>query len=429
MRKFSCLMILFLLSSLLSMAQHAKFSLDYYLEKAFQSSPLQLDELNQVNILDSENQYLKNVYTHAQTLLTGNYLFVPIIQKDNGKTSFKWNAQSANDYYGYDLGVSNGNLQCGVTWTKPLLGNNIYKAVEAQTNVQKDILKNNIRLSQHDIERNVIDQYILCMLDKNQRDFADSISTLLSTQADFITRLATVGQAKQSDIQIIKIEQHANDETKAAFAQSYHNHLMELNALCCIRDSANVKLEKINIDLKSKFGTSQFLTKYNLDSINTIAAQRVYETRYKPQLNLFTNMGVQTTQYSSMYKNVGFSVGLSFSVLLSDGKLKRIKQQENKAALASISIYKNNLNTQNEIRLKQCSSTIKDFDLQLRLLNTQINDYKRLLEMCQKEVRAGQLSVFDYITTLKNIISTQQQKMTVEANRQLAINAFNYYNW
>jgi outer membrane protein TolC len=63
------------------------------------------------------------------------------------------------------------------------------------------------------------------------------------------------------------------------------------------------------------------------------------------------------------------------------------------------------------------------------MLNAQMTEYKHLLDMCEKEIRAGQMSVFDYITTLKNMISVQQQKMTAEANRTLAMNAYNYYNW
>lgn len=429
MRRYLFLMVWLIATCVSSSAQIVKHSLDYYISKALENSPLLMDEHNQTSILDNEKLYLRNVYTHAQTLLTGNYLFVPIVETDHGKTSFKWNAQSASNYYGYDLGVSNGNLQYGVTWTKPLLGKSVYQAAESQINVQRDMLKNNIRLNRHDIERNVIDQYVLCMLDRDQIDFADTISRILATQADLITRLAYVGQAKQSDLQMIIIEQKANNETKASCMQSYRNHLMELNALCCIRDTTTADIEKTKITKSVEIGVSQFLTKYNLDSINAITSQKIYETKYKPQLNMFTNFGLQTTNYSSMYKNFGLSAGVTFSMLISDGKLKRIKQRETDAALSSISIYKNNLVTQNEIHRIQCLEAVDDYDTRIHILETQITEYGRLLDICQKEIRVGQMSVFDYITTLKNMISVRQQKLTVEANRQLAVNAYNYYNW
>ena len=144
---------------------------------------------------------------------------------------------------------------------------------------------------------------------------------------------------------------------------------------------------------------------------------------------MFTNFGLQTTNYNTMYKNLGLSAGVTFSMLLSDGKLKRLKQHETATTLSSISIYKNNLVTQNEIHRNQCSEALNDYDMRVHILDSQIIEYGRLLDICQKEIRAGQMSVFEYITTLKNIISVRQQKMTVEANRQLAVNAYNYYNW
>lgn len=429
MRRYPFFMVAFIAIGLSVEAQPPRYSLEYYLAKAFQSSPLLLDKPNQASILNSEKQYLMNVYTHAQTLLSGNYLFVPIIQKDNGTTSFKWNAQSADNYYGYDLGVSSGSLQYGLTWTKPLLGKNVYKAAESQINVQRDMLDNNISLSCHDIERNVTDQYILCMLDKSQILFSDSISSILARQEAFIVKLAGMGQANQSDIQRIHIEQKVNDEMKASGMQSFRSHLMELNTLCCIRDTGTVDLDRTDIIKRTASGESRFLRKYDLDSLYTIASQHVYESKYKPQLNVFTSLGMQTAHYNTLYKNYGLSAGLTFSMLLSDGKLKRIKRQETQSALSSISVYRNNLLTQNNIRCNQCSLAIEDFDRRIRMLGTQLNEYDRLLEMGRKEIQAGQMSVFNYISTLKNVISTRQQKMILEANRQLAVNAYNYYNW
>jgi hypothetical protein len=410
-------------------AQTSMTSLDYYINVAMKNSPLMLDERNQSTIINDEKQYLKNAYTHLQTLLSGSYLFVPIVENSKGTTSFKWNAQSANDYYGYDLGVSNGNLQCGVTFTKPLLGNGVYKVAESQMNVQHDILMNNIRINKHDIARDVTDQYILCLLDKSQMNLADSISSILATQSLFITKLGYAGIAKQSDVQLIRIEQQSNDELMLSYRQSYHQHLMELNALCCIRDTSTHDIDDIDIQKTGYSSSSQFLVKYDLDSVNAVVTQRMYETKYKPQLNLFTNFGLQATHYDTMYKNLGFSVGLTFSMVLSDGKLKKIKQHETNAILSSIDIYRNNLKVQNEIRCNKCSAAIKDYDTRIKVLNTQLKEYHNLLEMSQKEIKTGLMSVFDYITTLKNIISAEQQKMITEANRRLAINAYNYYNW
>ena len=46
------------------------------------------------------------------------------------------------------------------------------------------------------------------------------------------------GSVRQSDLHLLTIEQAANDELRIAALQSYHTHLMDLNILCGIKDTA-----------------------------------------------------------------------------------------------------------------------------------------------------------------------------------------------
>ena len=110
--------------------QNPTRSLPYYIETARNNSPLIRDYHNQIAIQQNELQRLKAFYTRSRVELNGDYLFVPIIVREDGKTSFKWNAKDATDYYGYDLGESSGSLHAGINWTQPLLGNKIYKTAK-----------------------------------------------------------------------------------------------------------------------------------------------------------------------------------------------------------------------------------------------------------------------------------------------------------
>ena len=105
--------------------------LSYYAEAAKHYSPLLHDYRNQLQIEQAELRRLKTLYTRSRLELNGDYLFVPVLTKDGGQTSFRWNAQDATDYYGYDLGESSGHLHAGATWTQPLLGHSSYKVAPA----------------------------------------------------------------------------------------------------------------------------------------------------------------------------------------------------------------------------------------------------------------------------------------------------------
>lgn len=86
----------------------------------------------------AELQQLKAMYTRSRLELNGDYLFVPILVREGGKTFFRWNEQDAVDYYGYDLGESSGHLHVGATWTQPLLGYSSYKVAQEQSRINEE---------------------------------------------------------------------------------------------------------------------------------------------------------------------------------------------------------------------------------------------------------------------------------------------------
>jgi len=108
--------------------------------------------LNKVNELEAKR--LKAIYTKAQIGITANYLFAPIIATDNNKTVFEPNSSGAVNYYGYDLGASNGGeYRAMVNVTQPLFGAEKYKTAAEQVNVETRINENNTKLTTHDIEK------------------------------------------------------------------------------------------------------------------------------------------------------------------------------------------------------------------------------------------------------------------------------------
>ena len=165
-------------------------SLSDYVEAAKRYSPLLHDYRNQLQIEQAELRRLKTLYTRSRLELNGDYLFVPVLTKDGGTTSFRWNAQDATDYYGYDLGESSGHLHTGATWTQPLLGHSSYKVAQEQSRINMDMARNNIRMEENQLERAVTEQYLLCLLDQTQIAFADSIDALLKRQTSLVRQLA-----------------------------------------------------------------------------------------------------------------------------------------------------------------------------------------------------------------------------------------------
>ena len=406
-------------------------SLHYYIETAKKNSPLITDYRNQTEIEQAELERLKAMYTHSRLELNGDYLFVPIVSKDGGRAAFKWNARSATDYYGYDLGESSGSFHAGATWTQPLLGRSSYKVAQEQAKINTDMANNRIRMEEHQLERSVTEQYLLCLLDMAQIDFTDSVGTVIDRRIEIVRKLVANGLSKQSDLNLLMIEREANAELHTAARQNYHTHLMDLNLLCGIDDVTDVSLSDISqpVRLRSDAEPSLFTEQYQLDSLNTAVALRSFNLQYKPKLDLFVNGGLQVGDFSGWYRHFGLSAGVAFSWTIFDGRQKRLKERQAVWHQNTIRTYRENSEYQRNMRIKQCLSELGRYDEKERALERQLAEYESVLADYGKEMDAGQISVLDYITVLRSKIQTEKDRLLLRTNKQLVIAAYNYWNW
>ena len=406
-------------------------SLHYYIETAKENSPLIADYRNRTEIELAELERLKAMYTHSRLERNGDYLFVPIVSKYGGRAAFKWNARSATDYYGYDLGESSGSFHAGATWTQPLLGRSSYKVAQEQAKINTDMANNRIRMEEHQLERSVTEQYLLCLLDKAQIAFTDSVGTGIEHRIESVQKLVENGLSKQSDLHLLMIEREANAELHTAARQDYRTHLMELNLLCGSDDATDVALSDISqpVRLRNDREPSLFTEQYRLDSLNTVMSLRSFNLQYKPKLDLFVNGGLQVGDFSGWYRHFGLSAGVTFSWTIFDGRQKRLKERQAGWQQNTIRTYKENAEYQRNMRIKQCLSELGRYDERERALNNQLAQYESVLSDYGREMDAGQVSVLDYITVLRSKIQTERDRLLLRTNKQLVIAAYNYWNW
>lgn len=406
-------------------------TLSHYIECAAQNSPLIADCHNQAAIQEAELARLKAFYTHSTLEVNGEYQFVPIVSRDNGKTSFQLNAQSGTDYYGYDLGESSGHAHAGVTWTQPLLGGKAYKTAQEQTKISNAIASNRIVLEKHQLERTVTEQYLLCLLDKAQISVADSIDALIAHQQGIVARLAKAGLSKQSDLQLLGIERKANEELRTSLQQSYATHLYDLNILCGITDTAGIALADARIAMRPTLGNAQsaFCEQFRLDSLSAEAALRTFNLQYRPRLDIFVNAGLQTGAFTNFYKHLGWSAGLTFSWIISDGRQRQSKARQVSLQQSTINAYQTHAERQRAQRVSQCLAEIAAYGKREASIRSQITGYDNVLANYSKEIASGQMSVLDYITVLRRKVKAENDLLLLQTNRQLATTAYNYWNW
>lgn len=114
---------------------------------------------------------------------------------------------------------------------------------------------------------------------------------------------------------------------------------------------------------------------------------------------------------------------------LTDGKQRDITQQRTAVLMKTTQLYKNFFYSQNSVRKNRILTELKSVGERLTLTEDQLKEYQKLLVFYKQELSRGQISVINYITTLKNMAITQRDFVILKTNRELLVNLYNYWNW
>ncbi len=408
----------------------AQTDLDYYIGKAKANSPLIIDNNNLSKVMQFEADRLRAFYTKPQIGITAGYIFAPIINLDNGKARFEGNAANADKYYGYDIAsTNNGQYMAMLNISQPLFNGKKLKVATNQVNISSEISLNSAKISGHDIEKVVTDQYILCLQDFKQIDYVKAMLYLISEQKGIVTILVESSIYKRSDLTLLDIERRNFLLQISTLSSTYRRDLMDLNILCGINDTAIKVLKPTDLSVSLDASNSLFLKKYKLDSMNILAMKDNFELKYRPQLFAFANTGLNAVYAPTIPNRFGMNAGLSFTYNFYDGGQKEINRNKADVLLKSVSAYEENFKLQNNIRKNKALSEISSMNERIAISEQQLIDYENLLGLYKNEILTGQLSIVIYLSTLKSIATFQRDNTLLLSQKQLLINTYNYWNW
>jgi len=190
-----------------------------------------------------------------------------------------------------------------------------------------------------------------------------------------------------------------------------------------------VEIDSVVLTMNEKLVNSNFIQKYRLDSLMTNSQQRLFEVKYQPQVSLFVNTGVNAVELSNIQRKFGMSAGLSFSLPLYDGRQKNLTRQQSQVNQNTISEYRRYAQQNITMQRNDLVSRIHVLQQNVRALTAQISDYQKLVQLSEKQLQQGNVSMIDHLTLLQNFVDIRKNKIETEINCQLEINNYNYWNW
>jgi len=414
--------------SLLSWSQAKDMS--YYLEQAKANSPLIHTYSNERDLLTLDLDQLRSVLMKPEISLGANLLFAPVISHDNMLTKLQFVTEDAITYAGYDLAATDGGqYQAGVSITQPLLNGPVLQSYENKNEISKKITSNNIKLSIHELEQLVAYQYLLCIKSGKEAEYYLDLADLLADQIDILNTLVESSIYSQADLLLLGLELDNMNASYYASISDYRTGLYDLNLICGIEDTAMVELDAVQLEISwPDSERSAFAMSYKLDSLSLIAEREIFNQKYRAQISLFLNAGLNAV-YLPSFNRIGFSTGLSLSWILFDGHQRDIQEQKTVIELNSLEFEKRNVMLKADLQRKKILQQIKALKIQEKLVQEQIEKYTLLAESYQKSLQLGTVSIMDLKNIVKDMSAKKQELLRFEMEKQFLINSYNYWNF
>jgi hypothetical protein len=410
----------------------AQRALPFFLDEARNNNPtIRLDSLQALAnriALDQQKAAVAGPLVYAD----GGYLAAPVISTDQGKTRFLLNpSKSTTDYYGYDLSLTNGGLYRGVVaLEQPLLTGPKIRILEEQNQLQSALLSQHSRLTIHQLEKAITDQYLLCQYTLEQKDATRQLLDLLQTQSKISSTLAKSALLYQADVQLLQIEADRLQTAIDALDAAYHARLLDLFVLCGIKDTSVVQITRLSLSFRQDSSVSSgFTEQYRLDSLSLTTGQKFFDLRYKPQFSFYSSAGLNTAYAPDIPQRFGWQAGLKFTQVLFDGHQRQLNDRRVRLLSQTTAWQTDYFNSQNGVRKTKLMSQARSLEDQQAAIQQQEQAYDKLLQLYKQQVVSGQLSVINYLSVLRSRASLLQDLATIRYNQGLLINEYNYWNW
>ncbi len=404
--------------------------LGYYIEQARANSPLINQANNENAIVSLDLEQMNRILYKPEINLVSGFVFSPIVSMDNNKTRFQLASENATNYIGHDLAITDGgNYTAMVSVRKPLLAASKLEVYSNKADISKQINENDIALTEHELNQVVAYQYLLCTKSAKEAENTRSLIRELEEKYRLLQKLVVNGIYKQTDLMLMQIElENYNLEHKSQQSE-YASNLFDLNLVCGISDTSIVRLQDIDITIDQEVSaTSGFLVGFRLDSLDILSEQAIDELKYKPQLDLFADAGLNAA-YLPSPKRFGISAGLSFTWNIFDGNQRDIQRKRSAINLQTLEFNKNHFMTQNEINKNKILEQIESVDERIMLTEKQAVTYGKLYDAYSKELSIGEASVMDFKNLLQDISANKQELLLLKSEKQFLINSYNYLNY
>jgi len=388
-------------------------SLDFYVGRALENSPLLNDYRNQVQSGQLDSQLIKASYLPQ---VTGSSLntYAPLI---NG--------------YGYDQAISNGGtFSTLVGVNKTLVGRHRLETQYETIRLLSQGLNNTAKITEQDLKKNVTAQYITAYGDLQQLKFNREIYALLAKEEVLLKDLTQKNVYRQTDYLSFLVTLKQEGLLLQQLEIQFRNDHGMLNYLCGIVDTTATPLDDPGISLQAlpDITGSVFFHQFHLDSLKLRNNHSLVDYNYKPKANVFADAGFSSTFMDHAYINFGTSFGFSVTMPIYDGHQRKLQHSKLEIQERTRTGYKDFFTKQYNQQIAQLTQQLKATEELIGQINDQVRYSEALIDANGKLLGTGDAKIADYILALSNYLNAKNLLTQNNITRLQIINQINYWN-
>jgi outer membrane protein TolC len=408
----SCFFLIFVFG-LGGCATAQSLSLDRYLETAISNSPLLKDLNNQLLSAQLDSVRIRAGFKPQVNVSSGG-LYAPFFHN-----------------YGYAPAVTNEYVLNGlVTVNKAFIGKNYLNTLFASVGFARDSLLNNVKLSEQDLRRTVIGQYVTAYGSLEQQRFNQEIVLLLGNEEVMLKKLTRSNVYRQSDYLTFLVTFKQAELQLAQSKLQYKTDLAALNYLSGIADTAVVELAKPDLQRNQGIDrrNSIFFRQYTIDSLRLQNGKKLIDYSYRPRANVFADGGLNTDFTLAPYHHLGTSVGFSLSFPIYDGGQRKLLYKKLSLEEETRQNYKAFFDRQYTQQLNQLNQQIAEYDKLITGIQDQFKYSESLIKVDTKLLQTGDLRIADLVLAINGYLSIRNLLTQNIISRLQLINQLNYWN-
>ena len=402
--------------------------LDYFLQKAKENTPVLLENNNLQKIGEIQNDIIMAQNKAFQVNATSEVQVAPYFN-NNGRFIDVTTTPSPRAY-GYDVGITNGGLYSAqLNVTKNLFNQKTVDNLLFQNKVQNKTLSLSAEEIEHNLVKNITDTYIRAYQLQLQKNFTIEILKDLENRLKVVELLVKSAVLMESDYLLLQLD---IDSKKLELQQIRTNLKTAINQLYSLSGIPIAETDRLSIPklLTAANPISNFYQrKFQNDSLQVEANQNVFENKYKPQLSLYGNTGLNAVELTNIERRVGLSAGLRFTIPIYDGKQRKYNAQQSELKKETLEFYKENAEIQLENNIKSVEAQLIALEENILAIEEQLKKQQNVLEIYKGKLVQGQVSIVDYLNVIQTYKLNVQTKLQMQTNRLLLQSQYNFINW